>query len=333
MRFIDEAVITVSSGNGGRGCISFRREKFIPRGGPDGGKGGKGGNVIIKADPSKRTLYQFNFKKEFAAKNGSAGEGRLKTGKDGSDLILEVPQGTLIYNSDTDELIKDLNQKNETFIVAKGGRGGLGNKAFTTSVNRAPKFAQPGEEGETLKIRIELKLISDVGIIGLPNAGKSTLLSVLSSAKPKIADYPFTTLVPCLGVIKPEYGEPFVMADIPGLIEGAHKGTGLGIQFLKHIERTKILVHLIDASAIDINSPTKSFDIINEELKKYSEKLAEKKQIIVLNKMDIPSSEEKAKAFTDALRTEAVLISAQTHKNLKELVYKIAGMIDNEDEY
>jgi GTPase len=329
LQFIDEVLISVCSGRGGRGCVSFRREKFIPRGGPNGGDGGKGGDVVIKINPAKRTLYDFKFKKDLQAQNGSHGLGSEKTGKNGKSLSLEVPQGTLVYNTDTGELIKDLKDKDDFIIIAKGGKGGLGNKKFATSTNRAPRYAQPGEEGESFNIRLELKLISDVGLIGLPNAGKSTLLSALSSAKPKIADYPFTTLIPYLGVVTPEYGEPFVIADIPGLIEGAHTGVGLGIRFLKHIERTKILVHLIDVSQIDINFPTKSFDTINNELKKYSPSLAEKKQIIVLNKMDIPDTKAYAKAFQDALKInssyeEPILISAYTRKNLKQLISKIA---------
>ncbi len=244
MKFFDEAFITVQSGNGGRGCVSFRREKFIPRGGPDGGDGGKGGDVILKSTSHRRTLYQFRYRREFKAKNGGHGQGRQKTGKNSDDLIIEIPPGTLVKDAETNDIIKDFTQPGESFIIAKGGRGGRGNTRFKTSTHRTPRFAQPGESGQFLKLKLELKLIADVGLIGLPNAGKSTLISVISSATPKIADYPFTTLTPNLGVVQTGWGKPFVVADIPGLIKGAHKGVGLGMRFLRHIERT----HITDSS-------------------------------------------------------------------------------------
>ena len=255
MKFIDEAIITVQSGNGGRGCVSFRREKFIPRGGPDGGDGGNGGDVVFKVSPKKRTLYQFCHQKMIRAKNGGPGEGQQKTGKSAQTLVIEIPPGTTVIDPETNEIIHDFVNSDEEFIIAKGGRGGQGNKRFTTSTNRAPRFAQPGEPGQTVKLKLVLKLLADVGIIGFPNAGKSTLVSVLSSARPKIGNYPFTTLTPSLGIVYTDWGEPFAIADIPGLIEGAHTGAGLGIKFLRHIERTKILVHLIDAAAIDPEKP------------------------------------------------------------------------------
>ncbi|MBU1160952.1 MAG: GTPase ObgE, partial [Proteobacteria bacterium] len=251
MKFIDEAMITVQSGDGGKGCVSFRREKFIPRGGPDGGDGGKGGDIILSTTSRKRTLYQFRYQRHFKAKNGAHGQGNQKTGKNGPNLTIELPPGTLVIDGDTGHLIKDLVDTGEIFVILKGGRGGRGNTRFKTSTHRTPRFAQPGEPGETRTLKLELKLLADVGIIGLPNAGKSTLIAAISSARPKIANYPFTTLTPSLGVVQTGWAEPFVVADIPGLIKGAHQGTGLGIKFLRHIERTRILVHLIDVSSID----------------------------------------------------------------------------------
>ena len=255
MKFIDETIITVRSGDGGRGCVSFRREKYVPRGGPDGGDGGKGGDVVLEATSRKRTLYDFRFKREFKAPGGKHGQGKQRTGKNGGDLIIKVPPGTVISDVETGETFKDLVEPGESFTLAHGGEGGRGNARFKTATNRAPRHAQPGRPGQMRTVKLELKLIADVGLVGLPNAGKSTLISAISSAKPKIADYPFTTLTPNLGVVQTGYGEPFIVADIPGLIEGAHKGAGLGIRFLKHIERTRILVHMIDAADIDDTKP------------------------------------------------------------------------------
>ena len=333
MKFIDEAVITIHSGKGGRGCVSFRREKFIPRGGPDGGDGGDGGDVIFRASPKKRTLYQFCYQKELRAKNGSPGEGRQKTGKSAQPLIIEIPPGTTITNMETDEIIYDFVNPDDEYIVAKGGRGGQGNKRFATSTNRAPRFAQTGEPGQTCKLKLELKLLADVGIIGLPNAGKSTLVSVLSSARPKIGDYPFTTLTPTLGIVYTEFGEPFAIADIPGLIEGAHTGAGLGITFLRHIERTGILVHLMDASTIDPEKPLEQYNTINRELALYSRTLAEKKQIIVLNKLDIPEAEKNAAAFQACLKDKKILlISAATGKNISDVKREIIHHLNESHE-
>jgi GTP-binding protein len=320
VKFFDEAFITVQSGNGGRGCVSFRREKFIPRGGPDGGDGGKGGDVILKSTSHRRTLYPFRFKRQFKAPNGSHGQGKQKTGRNGDDLIIEIPPGTLIIDEQTNELLKDFTQPDEVFIIAEGGRGGQGNSRFKTSTHRAPRFAQPGESGRFLKLKLELKLLADVGFIGLPNAGKSTLISVISSATPKIADYPFTTLTPNLGVVQAGWGEPFVVADIPGLIEGAHKGVGLGTRFLRHIERTRVLVHLIDVSTIDPQNPLAQYDTINRELANYSAKLMEKPQIVVLNKMDLPDTQPAAEVFEAAVKDREVLqISAITRKGIRRL--------------
>ena len=329
MKFIDEAIITVQSGDGGRGCVSFRREKFIPRGGPDGGDGGKGGDVVFITTSRKRTLYQFRFQKQFKSKNGAHGQGKRKTGKTGQDLVIELPPGTLVTDAETGQIINDLIKSGERLVLAKGGRGGQGNARFKTSTNRSPRFAQPGEPGETKKVKLELKLLADVGIIGLPNAGKSTLITTVSSARPKIGNYPFTTLTPSLGVVETDRGEPFVVADIPGLVKGAHKGTGLGIRFLRHIERTRILVHLVDVSAIDSDDPLHGYDTINKELAKYNQKLAEKPQIVVLNKMDLPDSLKAAKTFQSAAKGKKVtLISALTGKGVDDLKLQIVQLLD-----
>ena len=329
MKFIDEVSIFVKAGDGGRGCVSFRREKFIPKGGPDGGDGGKGGDIIILTTSRRRTLYQFRYKKIFKAKNGGYGEGNNRAGKKSDDLIIEVPPGTVIINADTGETIKDCIIDGETFIVAKGGIGGQGNKRFATSTHRAPRFAQPGMPGESFNLHLDLKLLADVGIIGFPNAGKSTLISRISSARPKVADYPFTTLTPNLGVVTPDWGEPFVVADTPGLIEGAHEGSGLGIKFLRHIERNRILLHLIDCAAIDSDDPLKAYHAINHELAGFSPQLAEKQQIVVLNKMDMPDTEERAAAFIAVSDQAPVyLISAATGRGVDVLVQELNKIIN-----
>ncbi len=333
MKFIDEAMITVQSGDGGKGCVSFRREKFIPRGGPDGGDGGKGGDIILSTTSRKRTLYHFKYQKHFKAENGSHGQGKQKTGKNGRNLTIELPPGTLVIDADTGHLIKDLVETGERFVILKGGRGGQGNTKFKTSTHRTPRFAQPGEPGETRTLKLELKLLADVGIIGLPNAGKSTLISAISSARPKIANYPFTTLAPSLGVVQTGWSEPFVVADIPGLIKGAHQGTGLGIKFLRHIERTRILVHLIDASSIDPDDPLDRYHTINQELAMYDEKLAKKPQIVVLNKLDLSGVRKSADIFQSAVKDkEVVFISALTGQGLKQLKSQIVQLLDSTDE-
>ena len=330
MKFFDEAFITVQSGDGGRGCVSFRREKFIPRGGPNGGDGGKGGDVIFKSSSHRRTLYPFQFKRQFKAKNGSPGQGSQKTGKQGDDFIIEIPPGTLITDEETNEIVKDFTQPDATYIIAEGGRGGQGNTRFKTATHRAPRFAQPGEPGQFLKLKLELKLLADVGIIGLPNAGKSTLISAISSATPKIADYPFTTLTPTLGVVQAGWGEPFVVADIPGLIEGAHKGVGLGIRFLRHIERTRVLVHLIDISTVDPQNPLAEYETINRELASYSSQLMEKPQIVVLNKIDLTGTNEVGRAFQAAVKDREVLqISAVTRKGVDKLTSMMIKYIED----
>ena len=333
MKFIDEARITVQSGKGGAGCVSLRREKYIPKGGPDGGDGGRGGDVILKATTKKRTLYHLQFQKLYKAKNGSGGQGNNRAGKGGEDLILELPPGTLVIDADTGDLLKDLVDLDEVFVVAAGGRGGLGNARFKSSTNRTPRFAQPGEPGQTVNLRLELKLLADVGIVGLPNAGKSTLVSALSSARPKIADYPFTTLTPNLGVVRTNRREPFIIADIPGLIEGAHTGTGLGIRFLRHVERTRILLHLVDAAAIDPDHPLKDLDTVNRELHQYSPALAEKPQLVVLNKMDVDWAEDAATFFKEAFgKGDLLQVSAATGKGLDLLTTTLCNILDQLDE-
>jgi GTP-binding protein len=329
VKFIDEAIITVESGSGGRGCVSFRREKHVPRGGPNGGDGGKGGDVILKSTSRRRTLFPFQLKRQFKAKKGAHGQGKQKTGRNGKDLIIEIPPGTLVKDADTSEVLKDFTAADESYIVVHGGRGGRGNARFKTSTNRAPRYAQPGEDGQNCRLKLELKLLADVGIIGLPNAGKSTLISKISSATPKIGNYPFTTLTPTLGVVETSWSDPFVVADIPGLIEGAHQGVGLGTQFLRHIERTRILIHLIDAGIIDREHPLDPFKTVNRELKSFNPQLTQKPQIVVLNKMDLPGAQETADAFMAALDAEPViLISAIKQKGVKKLISRILELLD-----
>jgi GTP-binding protein len=333
VKFIDEAIITVQSGKGGRGCVSFRREKYVPRGGPDGGDGGKGGDVILKSTSRRRTLYPFQFKRQFKAKDGAHGQGQQKTGRNGSDLIVEIPPGTLVKDADTNEILKDFTTAGEFYSVVKGGKGGLGNARFKSSTNRTPRYSQPGEPAQSRELKLELKLLADVGIIGLPNAGKSTLLSSISSATPKIGDYPFTTLTPTLGVVETGWAEPFVVADIPGLIAGAHQGAGLGIRFLRHIERTRILIHLLDAQTIDPQRPLADYETVNRELQFFNPNLTQKSQIVVLNKMDLPESKTAATAFVDALDDQPVfLISAAKKTGLEKLISRILELLERSDD-
>lgn len=332
MKFVDEATVTVQSGDGGRGCVSFRRERFVERGGPDGGDGGVGGDVILKTSSRSRTLYPFRFEKLFKARNGGHGEGGQRHGRNGESVIIEIPRGTVVYDIDTEEMIGDFTEEGQSIVVAKGGRGGKGNKHFATSTHRAPKFAQPGEPGQKLTLKLELKLIADVGIVGLPNAGKSTLISVLSSARPKIADYPFTTLTPNIGMVYAGWGEPFAVADIPGLIEGAHLGAGLGVRFLRHIERTRLLLHLIDVDSIDEADPLSVYHIIENEICSYSENLRHKPRMVVLNKLDLPNAREKAHIFISALGKETdmevSLISAATTEGIELLKNRVAERVE-----
>ncbi len=334
MKFIDEATIIVQSGNGGRGCVSFRRERYVPRGGPDGGDGGKGGDVILKTTPRKRTLFHLQNKKQHNAANGGHGQGSQKTGRGGADLVIEVPPGTLVTEIESGAVICDLVTVDDQFVVARGGRGGQGNMRFKSSTHRTPRFAQPGEPGQTRTLKLELKLLADIGIVGLPNAGKSTLISILSSARPKIADYPFTTLIPNLGVVQSRNAEPFVVADIPGLIEGAHQGAGLGAQFLRHVERTRLLVHLIDASVLDPEDPLAAYHVVNKELAGHSRALAEKPQMVVLNKLDIDGAGALADHFCQALDAITVLkMSAATHQGLVQVKSCMLQQLERLDEH
>ena len=284
--FTDYVRIHAEAGKGGNGAIAFRREKYVAAGGPDGGDGGKGGDVYFKVDKDANTLIEFRYKKKFKAENGENGEGGHRFGKSGEDLYIPVPIGTVVKDSETDEVLADLSQPNQVALILKGGRGGKGNSHFATSTRQAPRFAQDGEPGEEKDLTLELKLLADVGLIGFPNVGKSTFLSVVTSATPKIANYHFTTIEPNLGVVKSKYGDSFVIADIPGIIEGASTGVGLGIQFLRHIERTRLLLHFIDVSGTEGRNPVDDYYKVNEELKKYSEKLSKRTQIIVANKID-----------------------------------------------
>lgn len=334
MKFVDEATLIIESGDGGRGCVSFRREKFVPTGGPNGGDGGKGADVVLVTTARKRTLFHFRYKHRFKAPRGGYGSATNKTGKCGQDLIIEVPVGTLVRDAQTSEIIIDLAEAAQRFIICRGGRGGKGNKHFKSSTNRSPRFAQPGEPGEEKTIFLELKLLADVGIVGLPNAGKSSLVTALSSARPKIGAYPFTTLSPSLGVVQDPYGEPFVVADLPGLIKGAHKGAGLGIRFLKHVERTRVLVHLVDASAITKEDPLASFSAINTELASYDPALGEKPQIVALNKMDLPEAQRGADFFNDACPDMDIQkVSAMTSQGLEDLIQKIHDQLHGIDNH
>jgi GTP-binding protein len=317
--FIDEAQIYVKAGDGGNGCMSFRREKYVPKGGPDGGDGGKGGDVYFQAVENLDTLMDFTGKHHWYAENGSSGSGSNKHGADGSDLIIQIPPGTLIYDSDLNVLLKDLNEAEMRVCVCRGGRGGRGNKAFATPTNQAPRYTEPGKKGQERNIRLELKLIADVGLIGMPNAGKSTLISRCSAARPKIADYPFTTTEPVLGIVELSNFRRFVMADIPGLIEGSHKGAGLGIEFLRHIERTRITVHILDIMPVDGSDPAENYYVIRRELQQYSKALAEKDEVVVANKIDLDPDGEKIKDLKKKLDKAIYPISAVTGKGVKKL--------------
>ncbi len=324
MRFVDEAVITVASGKGGRGCVAFRREKFLPFGGPNGGDGGKGGDVIFRVSASLLTLYDLRLKRRYDAKNGQMGLGSQCNGRNGEDLVIEVPQGTLVYEltEEGETLAADLTDIGQEWVAASGGRGGKGNMHFKTSTNRAPRFAQPGEPGEEKRLRLELRLLADVGIIGLPNAGKSTLISAISAARPKIAPYPFTTLTPQLGVIKGDDGFNLVAADIPGLLEGAHAGQGLGHDFLKHVARTRVLVHLLAAEETGGDDPFAGFSLVDEELERYDPELAGRPQLRAVNKVDTLTP-ERLRELEDEARSrglEVRFISAKDGDGLNELV-------------
>lgn len=328
--FTDYAKIIIKSGDGGNGAVSFRREKYVAAGGPDGGDGGRGGSIYFIVDPDSNTLVDFRFKKKFKAENGKNGEGARRYGKSGEDLYVKVPIGTLIKDAETGKIIADLSHKGQKELILPGGRGGKGNSHFATSTRQAPRFSQDGEKGIEKEVILELKLLADVGLIGFPNVGKSTFLSKTTSATPKIADYHFTTLEPNLGVVKNDYGESFVIADIPGIIEGASNGTGLGLQFLRHIERTRLLLHVIDVSGIEGRNPVDDFKTINEELKSYSEKLSKRKQIIVANKIDSMQDENlynDLEKLAKENNIEIFKISAVTGEGISELLKRVSQVL------
>lgn len=328
--FIDEVNIVVRSGKGGDGIISFRREKHVPLGGPNGGDGGKGGSVIFEADEGMSTLMDLKFQKHIFAQAGENGKTKNMRGKDAADVIVKVPIGTTIYNSDNNEVLADLVTHGQSEIIAKGGKGGRGNASFATSKNKAPRIQENGEMGVELSLRIELKLLADVGIIGFPSVGKSTLITILSNSRPKIADYPFTTLIPNLGVVSRNNIKSFVLADMPGLIEGASQGQGLGIQFLKHIERTRVLIHMVDMSKESLRDPYSDYLIINKELEEYNPNLLLRPQVIVPSKMDAEGAMERLKTFKRNFpeETDIIPISAMTNDNLDKLVYRIAQLLE-----
>ena len=330
MQFVDYVKIHVKAGDGGRGCVSFRREKYVPRGGPNGGDGGRGGNIIIKSTNQLNTLLDFKYKREYKAGRGGHGKGKNMHGKDGEDMIIPVPIGTVIKDGDSGEIITDLDSEGKYHVVVKGGRGGLGNAHFATSVRQAPRFAQPGEKGDERELILELKLLADVGLIGLPNAGKSTLISVITSAKPKIADYPFTTLVPTLGVVKLGSFRSFVVADIPGLIEGAHKGAGLGFQFLRHVERTSVLLHLIDVSYMAEGDPIENYEKINKELRLYSSALLEKYQAVAATKIDVADKKrlDSLEQYCKINNIDFFALSALTGQGVKKLLPYLALKVE-----
>lgn len=329
--FVDEVVIGVKAGNGGDGCTSFRREKYVPMGGPDGGNGGRGSSIIFKVDKGLHTLLDLKYQKEIKGKKGDNGKGSNKFGKNAEDVIIKVPMGTVVKDLDTNLIIADLTKENDEVVVARGGRGGRGNTAFKTHANTAPNFSENGEPGEEKKLKIELKMMADVGLVGLPSVGKSTLLSKISAAKPKIAAYHFTTLLPNLGMVRTKDGRSFVAADLPGLIEGASEGIGLGDKFLRHIERTRIILHIVDMSGIE-GDPYENYLTIRKELNNYSEKLSNKFEIVVANKMDMESSIENLKEFKKKIDKEIIEISALTNKGIDELLIKVADELDKINE-
>ncbi len=333
MGFVDEVKFFVKAGDGGNGCVSFRREKYVPRGGPNGGDGGRGGSVYLEADRGKISLLDFRYRSHFKAERGSHGQGRDRHGRSGRDRVIRVPLGSVVKDAETGEILADLTEHGQRFLAARGGRGGLGNSRFASSTNRAPRKATPGTPGEERWLRIELKLLADVGLIGLPNAGKSTLLSRLSAANPKVADYPFTTLVPQLGVLQLPYRDPCIIADIPGLIEGAHQGAGLGHRFLRHVERTSILLHVVDASSQE-SQPLDDYLVLERELRAYREELSDRTRLIALNKIDLVGPERLAevmKMFAD-LNIRLLPVSAKTGEGVDLLKETLAELMDRSEE-
>jgi GTP-binding protein len=330
MKFIDEAKIYVRAGDGGRGCVSFRREKFVPRGGPDGGDGGRGGDVVIRASSSRRTLLDFKFRQHHVARHGGHGEGSKRTGRDSDNVEIVVPVGTIARDAKTGKLLSDLTTDGAVFVVAKGGMGGRGNARFATATRQTPRFAQPGIPGEERWITLELKLLADVGIIGLPNVGKSTFISRVSAARPKIADYPFTTLVPHLGVVQYGDNESFVIADIPGLIEGAHDGLGMGIQFLRHIERTAVLLHIIDISSEPHRGAWHDYEIVNRELELFDPAMLKKRQVVAIGKLDLPATREGLQMHIDTFIKKGIRLhafSAATGEGVPEVLRELIALI------
>jgi len=327
--FIDEVILNVKAGDGGDGCIAFRREKYIPMGGPFGGNGGRGANIVFQVDTGLHTLLDLRYQKIIKGQRGEHGMGKNQNGKSREDLVIKVPQGTVITDLDTNLIIADLKEKDAKAIICEGGRGGRGNTAFKTQSNPAPNFAENGEPGEEKKIKVELKMLADVGLVGLPSVGKSTLISQVSHSKPKIAAYHFTTLTPNLGVCKDQQGRSFVMADLPGLIEGASNGEGLGDRFLKHIERTKVIAHVIDMSGSEGRDPYEDYLIINKELESFSNKLMKKPQIIIANKMDMDGAQENLIKFKEKVEAEVFEISAMNKVGLEEVLTKLADMLES----
>ena len=326
--FIDEVIVDLQAGNGGDGCMAFRREKFIEMGGPFGGNGGKGADIIFKVDEGLNTLLDLRYKKLIRGDKGENGLGKGMHGASASNVVIKVPQGTVVTDLDTGLIIADLTKNNEEAVIAKGGRGGRGNIAFATKSNSAPNLAEKGEPGEIKRVKVELKLLADVGLVGMPSVGKSTFISKISAAKPKIAEYHFTTLKPNLGVVKASNNRSFVVADLPGLIEGASKGEGLGDQFLKHIERTRVIAHIIDMSGLEGRNPYDDYVIINNELKNYSEKIISKPQIVIANKMDMPNAFENLKQFKEKTDVEVFEMSAINGNGIDKIINKLADMLD-----
>ncbi len=327
---IDRAKIHIKAGDGGNGKVSFHREKYVAAGGPDGGDGGKGGDVVFVVDDGLRTLIDFKYKRKYAAEQGEHGGASGCTGKSGKDLIIKVPPGTIVKDLDTGRILADMIEPGQVNIIANGGKGGAGNQHFATSTRQLPSFARAGNPGDEYQVELELKLIADVGLIGFPNAGKSTILSMTSAATPKIADYPFTTMEPNLGVVSLDEGASFVLADIPGLIEGAHEGVGLGFEFLRHVERTKLLLHVVDVAGVDGREPLDDFRTINEELRKYNPKLAERPQIVAANKTDLTEGRERLEGFTKAIEEmgyKVFPISAATNSGIKEMIQYTATQL------
>ncbi|MBP1768966.1 MAG: obgE [Candidatus Aminicenantes bacterium] len=330
MQFIDEVKIEAQAGHGGAGCVSFRREKFIPFGGPDGGDGGKGGDVVVEVSPSLSTLLDLRHRPHQKAGRGGHGMGKDRHGANGKDLVIPVPAGTVIKDADTDEVLADLTEPGERVVLLRGGRGGQGNARFASSTNKAPKFAQPGEPGEERIIRLELKLLADVGLFGFPSVGKSSFITKISAARPKIADYPFTTLTPNLGVVAYKNFRSFVVADIPGLIEGAHRGAGLGHRFLKHVERSGLLLHIVDLSFMPERDPLRDYETLNRELALFDEQLAEKPQIVVVNKIDLPHVRENLETVVGRFAELGVRlfpVSAVTGEGIPALLDEIAARL------